>query len=44
LIRAEILDLIDKRKWRKAEARSRDNRAILAAASQNWAKVQKLFR
>jgi hypothetical protein len=44
LIRAEILDLIDKRKWRKAEAKSRENRATLAAASLNWAKVQKLFR
>jgi hypothetical protein len=44
LIRAEILALIDKRKWRKAEAKSRDNRATLASASQNWAKVEKLFR
>ena len=44
LIRAEIVALIDKRKWRKAEAKSRDNRATLASASRNWAKVEKLFR
>jgi hypothetical protein len=44
LIRAEIEKLIDHSKWRKAEAKSRDNRAILAKASANWAKVEKLLR
>jgi hypothetical protein len=44
LIRAEIDDLIDKRKWQKAEAKSRDNRATLASPSRNWAKVEMLFR
>jgi len=44
LIRVEIGALIDKRKWRKAEAKSRANRGILASASQNWAEVEKLLR
>ena len=44
LVRAEIDGLIHKPKWRKAVAKSRDNRSILSLASENWAKVEKLFR
>jgi len=43
LIRAEIDGLIDRRKWRKAEAKSRDNRAMLASVSANWAEVENLL-
>ena len=43
LIRAEIDGLIDWSKWEKAEIRSRDSRAMLAAVSANWAVVENLL-
>jgi hypothetical protein len=42
LIRDEVNSLIDRAAWN--EAREADNRALLEAASGNWAKVEKLLR
>jgi len=44
LIRTEIEDLIDAEAWNSARAQEDANRAALAEASRNWAKVENLFR
>ena len=41
LIRDEVEAMIDRNKWRKAEAAESRNRVLLGRVSQNWAKVKK---
>jgi hypothetical protein len=43
LIRAALDPLIDRTKWRRAEARERRGRKLLASAADNWTEVEKLF-
>jgi hypothetical protein len=44
LIENEIRDFIDEDRWEKAEAGEVLRRATLKAASDNWDKVEKLFK
>jgi hypothetical protein len=44
LIRAEIETLIDQPTWERSEAKEADDRALLAKAAANWAKVEVLLR
>lgn len=44
LIGAELEDLIDPDKWEAAQAREEGRRAVLQAASANWAKVEKFLK
>jgi hypothetical protein len=44
LIRGEVDTLIDPVAWRKALAREKRERKLLAVTAENWAKVQKLLR
>jgi hypothetical protein len=43
LIRAQIKPLITKSRWRAAQAKEDEGRALLTAASENWTKVEKLL-
>jgi hypothetical protein len=41
LIRAEIEPMIDRRAWKRAEAKERRGRKLLTAAANNWALIEK---